>query len=286
MRGALHAPCFEELVLTKQPSSRHVTRRAGARLPTLVARVLRVLPGFFFASASLSVAEAQAPEEGGEPTDPLVVAEPVDAANDYDDATARTHFEAGQNHYDAGAYDQAIVEFEAALALSPRPDMLYNLYLACERAGRLDDSVRYLERYLAEGEIDASDRTMLESRLANLRARAANEQAEERAPIARGPSAAWYGSLVGFSVGGAGAALFAVFASLSEIEDQSLADECAAGCGDERLSDLDTFNLVADIGLGIGVAGLTAGLVFLIVELASGGDDDVAASPFGAEIRF
>lgn len=238
------------------------------------------------AFATVSAAHAQAPEEDA--TEQAPESEPS-----YDDATARTHFEAGQNHYEEGRYDQAITEFEAALAASPRADLLYNLYLACERAGRLDDAVRYLDRYIVEGSLEGPDRDMLRVRLENLRRRAESErEPEPLPPMTRaegGLSGATIGMITGFAVAGAGAVLFGTFAAFSEAEDQSLASRCAPRCTEDDVADLGTFNLLADIGLGVASAGAVAGLVFLIVELAS--DDSstespVALRPYGAEVSF
>jgi hypothetical protein len=78
---------------------------------------------------------------------------------------------------------------------------------------------------------------------------------------------------------------------MSELEDQDLAGTCGidagAYCSDDNVSDLVLFNVLADVGLGVAVAGLSAGLVFLILELTS--DDAPAVSewlqPDGA-VRF
>jgi tetratricopeptide (TPR) repeat protein len=247
---------------------------------------LRMWTAFFLAVATVSTVHAQEVLEAN-------VQESSPESETYDDATARTHFEAGQNHYEEGRYDQAITEFEAALGASPRADLLYNLYLACERAGRLDEAVGYLERYVAEGNLEPSDRDMLNARLENLRRRADSERDRDAVtPMTRadgGLSGAALGMITSFAVAGAGAVLFGTFAALSEAEDQSLAGECAPRCTEDQVADLGTFNLLADIGIGVASAGVVAGLVFLIVELASGdssAESPVALRPYGAEVSF
>ena len=57
-------------------------------------------------------------------------------------------------HYDRGAYEDAVREFEAAYAMQPRPELLFNLYSAHERAGHAASAADYLTRYLDEGTID------------------------------------------------------------------------------------------------------------------------------------
>ncbi|MEM9072975.1 MAG: hypothetical protein AAGE52_31005, partial [Myxococcota bacterium] len=50
---------------------------------------------------------------------------------------ARLHFRAGQSHYEAGRFDQAVTEFEASYAIRPHAALQHNIYLAHRDAGRL-----------------------------------------------------------------------------------------------------------------------------------------------------
>lgn len=237
---------------------------------------------------------------------------------------AQTHFEAGRNHYEAGAYEAAIREFEAAYELSPRPLLLYNLYLTHERAGNLQVAADTLRRYLAEGEIEPDKRQTLQTRLKNLERRleadaasAADDDDEDEAaqdaaaddedasgttapaPDEGGGGGVPTSAVVSFVVGGVGLATFAVFAGLSESEDQSVANDCGLdvgkSCSDDDVSTLRTYNIVADVALGVGLAAAATGVILWLVD---DGDDsqagDVAVAPWlgreragaAAEVRF
>ncbi len=63
---------------------------------------------------------------------------------------ARDHFKQGRAHQDARAYDLAIVDYQAAYALAPMPEMLFNIGQCYRLKG---DAVRarvYYERYLQQ----------------------------------------------------------------------------------------------------------------------------------------
>ncbi len=96
------------------------------------------------------------------------------------DAVARDRFRRGTGYFDAGDYELAAREFEAAYALSHRPELLYNVYLAHERLGNLTQAIRALEDYLRDGE-PGERRESLVSRLERLRQRLAGEQEVARA---------------------------------------------------------------------------------------------------------
>jgi hypothetical protein len=209
-------------------------------------------------------------------------ATPVDGVDD----RARVHFEAGRNHYDSGRYEAAVSEFEAALALSPRPQLRYNLALAYERTGQLDESVAQLELYMSEAALSPDDRATIEARIDSLRARAQEVGSPSPAPVASSSmSGALAGAITSFSIAGAGAVLFGIFAALSEVEDQHLADSCAGACSDDAVSTLGTYNVVADIGLGVAAVGALTGLVFLVLELTrpdASSPDPSSADPSSA----
>ena len=91
-------------------------------------------------------------------------------AESEDDERARSHFQAGASHYEAGDYEEALGEFQRAYEISARPELFYNLSLAHQQLGNLDQAVEFLSRYLNETE-DIPNRTNLERRLENLRER-------------------------------------------------------------------------------------------------------------------
>ena len=83
-------------------------------------------------------------------------------ADEAADASARRHFFAGQAAYGSGRYAEALGEFTAGYALSPRPEFLYNIALAYKNLGRTADAVDNLRRFVAarslfRGELTASE---------------------------------------------------------------------------------------------------------------------------------
>ena len=90
-----------------------------------------------------------------------------------DDKTerARIHLKAAIAYYDEARYEDAAREMEAAYALKPLPDLQYNLAQCYERLGRYSDAAAAYERYLKANSA-APDRTLVETRIANLRERA------------------------------------------------------------------------------------------------------------------
>jgi tetratricopeptide (TPR) repeat protein len=240
------------------------------------------------------------------------------AAQVADDERARRHFASGESYYAEGDYESALHEFEQALRLSQRPALHYNLYLVKERLGRLAEAADHLERYLADAPVAGSDRELLTRRLENLRRRTEDadddatdetdgdtaeeppeasptpteETVDPEAGVARpaesGGGGIGVGPIVAYSVGGAGLVTFGLFAALALAENGSVASSCGADttatCSDEELSTLRTFALVADIGLGVALAGAAVGTVLLLVG-GGGGDEEresVAAAPWVA----
>jgi hypothetical protein len=95
-------------------------------------------------------------------------------AQELDEATtaqAQRHFETGSQAFDTGDYELAIAEFRRAHELTGHPDLLFNIYSAAERAGRLEEAAEALARHLEEAQIAPERRPVLEQRLARLRAR-------------------------------------------------------------------------------------------------------------------
>ena len=91
-----------------------------------------------------------------------------------DERRARELFQLGDESYANGRYDAAIAAFEEAYRLSERPLLLFNLANAQERAGYLRDAIASQESYLPHAR--RSERAEVESRLAALRERVAEEE--------------------------------------------------------------------------------------------------------------
>jgi hypothetical protein len=91
-----------------------------------------------------------------------------------DDKTerARIHLKAAIAYYDEALYEDAAREMEAAYQLKPLPDLQYNLAQCYERLGRYTDAATAYDTYLKANPA-AQDRKLVETRIANLRERAA-----------------------------------------------------------------------------------------------------------------
>lgn len=83
---------------------------------------------------------------------------------------ARLLFQAGDEHYANGRYEDALAAFEESYALSGHPLLLFNMANAQERMGLYDGAISSLERYLPDAEEGETSR--IETRLESLRARA------------------------------------------------------------------------------------------------------------------
>lgn len=94
---------------------------------------------------------------------------------------ARIHVRAAIAYYDAGRYEDAAHEMQAAYELKPLPDLQYNLAQCYERLDKLEEAAQAYEKYLA-GRADAPDRHMVQQRIANLRERARAEAAGKKPP--------------------------------------------------------------------------------------------------------
>ncbi len=226
------------------------------------------------------------------------------------DNRARLHFESGTAYYDAGDYEDALREFQNAYELSERPGLLYNLYLCHERLANLPEAIAALERYLAEGD-PGERREVLETRLGNLRERQARvesgavteaeaeaeteAEAEAQAESVdagtgthtgdepRGGSSIPTPAIVSLGITGAGALTWAIFGILAASEDGSLSGGCAAAgtCTEDDVSSLRTFNVVADIGFAVTIAGAAAtALLWLLLDSDGGEETRAAIAPY------
>jgi tetratricopeptide (TPR) repeat protein len=100
-----------------------------------------------------------------------------------DDKTerARVHLKAAVAYYDEARYDDAAREMEVAYELKPLPDLQYNLAQCYERLGRYERAANAYEQYL-KGNPTANDRKVVQTRIANLRQRAAAVATGSQAP--------------------------------------------------------------------------------------------------------
>lgn len=237
---------------------------------------------------------------------------------------ARQAFEEGSEHYEHGRYREAMDAFERAYSSMRSPEFLYNIYTAAQRAGELVRAEEALSGYLQSPVVPDGERGALEARLVLLRqeiadaeaARVAAEEQERAAAEAQAEEARRLadaerraqeaeriaarnaprvspGALVGFVVGGVGAASFATFAGLAAREDKRVSQSCGedAGefCTESDVRQLRAYSLSADISLGIGAAGLATGLIIFFVQRARHADildDDEAAEGASPSVQL
>lgn len=174
------------------------------------------------------------------------------------EAEARAHFRLSQSHYELGHFAEAAAELERAYALSPRPDLLYNLYVARRDAGQLAAAASALRDYLAQAE-QIENAALLRHRLAALEAQLAAGEASASAD-----SSGTDGETTSEPRADAGPAA-------ERAEDASAgpsAPETAPGDetapSDERVRPSESARSPSPVGyavLGVGAAALVAGLV-------------------------
>lgn len=217
-------------------------------------------------------------------------------AGEADDARARELYENGAILYEEGRYEDAVVAFEEAYRLSGRPALLFNIANALERAGRWSDALDVLSRYRAYAAAD--ERPTLDRRITNLERRIAEQKAAtpETAPTPTpgptvsptptpAPTSPWLRPLP-LAVGGGGVLALGA-AGVLGLVSLSAHDEAAAGCAPdgagvlrcssaaaESLATEDSTALAADLLLGLGLAGIGAGVTLAIV-----GDTGLVAGP-------
>lgn len=209
-----------------------------------------------------------------------------------DDARARELFQNGSLLYDEGRYEDAIAAWGEAWRLSGRPLLLYNMANAAERLGRWTETMDLLSRYRAFAPAD--EREVLDRRIGNISRRipadlpsgatgtASVATVPPRRPLPVAP-------LVLFGVGGVGLAVGTV-SGVRALDARAEADALCTGADETRCPDAAgpalaadrTRSLVADIGLGVGVAALGVGVVTLFVGPNAAVRLGVASGPTGA----
>lgn len=211
------------------------------------------------------------------------------------DQRARIHFEAGNSYYERGSFEDAAREFQLSYALSERPELLFNIFSSYEQSGDLAQAESALERYVASN-ISDERRALAEERLVSLRERMRVESAlaepEEPTEATRetirdeepseGRSGARKAAIALWALGGVGLVDFAAFAALSSSEAGELT--CGPSCSDDQVSSLRTYNVLADIGLALGIVGVVAGTVLWVVGKPS--PVSVAADNTSASVHF
>jgi tetratricopeptide (TPR) repeat protein len=103
------------------------------------------------------------------------------AASTDESAEAKVHFQAGSTHYQLKQYSEAIREFAAGYALSPRPEFLINLGQAYRGAGDLPQALNMFKQYLEKAPANAKPRAQVEQLVRQLEQQIKDE-AEQKPP--------------------------------------------------------------------------------------------------------
>lgn len=204
-------------------------------------------------------------------------------------AQARAVYDQALEAYEDHEYANAAELFEEVYRLldgQPRQYVvLYNLGQCLKDAGRYEEARDAFHRYLEEGGDAVQNRGEVDGILDELAERLGENDAE--APpstivVQRRPDEGMVtASLVAFGVGAAGFVAMGVFGGLALSEHDALQTGCGAttSCTSDDVAAADTYALVADIGLGVGAAGVAAGLTLLLVGL-SAGDTEAQGTAF------
>lgn len=92
---------------------------------------------------------------------------------------ARVHFDAGMQHYQAGAFREAIREFALAASLVPSADLWFNIARSHERLAEWSDAAENYRRYLRD-RVDPPDRATVSAHIVSLEERAEAERQSRR----------------------------------------------------------------------------------------------------------
>ncbi len=215
---------------------------------------------------SRSAAHAQAREQTGVTAE--TEARPDESEADF---RARGLFLAGQAAYNRAQFEEALGYFEGAYQMSNRPELLFNIGLAAQRAGQRDRALDAFRQYVREVP-GATNRPDVEARIGELEAASASSDTSE---AGNGPG------VVPWIVIGASAAVAiagAIFVGIG-VSDVSAVEGAPRGAvWDDYQSRYDRAPVLTTVGfvmLGVGVAGAALGVVLFAT---SGSDDSTTVS--------
>jgi tetratricopeptide (TPR) repeat protein len=117
---------------------------------------------------------------------------PVHAASGDPKQEAKSHFRAGQKHYNLNEFPDALMEFKEAYRLHSDPVFLYNIGQCERQLGHLEDAARFYRNYLREYP-KAPNRQEVERRIdeidETLKAQAADARKRDEASVVPPPQA-------------------------------------------------------------------------------------------------
>lgn len=216
----------------------------------------------------------------------LIAPRPAAAQGTPDELEARTLFDAGELAYSRGNYDRAYTHFHQAHELSARPELLYNMGLAADRARMDAEAIAAYAAFVAALP-DHPQRAIAETRLAALR-RSSGERpaadsdltpepvidpalpAEPDPAAPRGPGA---GPWILIASGAGILAIGGVVLALGFTEDARVQGAPAGSSWSEyrdAYDRVDTLQIAGGIGIAAGALLLGAGIVWLVSHVEDG----------------
>ncbi len=239
--------------------------------------------GHILLGTVLAVAALSSPASAGGPTPGGAAAQGETSPEAV--ARAKEHFQKGRELYQAGAYREAIGELEAAHALDPHAkDLVYNLAIVNEKLGQIDSAINYVHRY-QEMDLDPPERARADAYLKRLEGAKKEMETSRPGPVVvvppgpagdetppqpepqqpRGRIDAATLTAAGVAVAGFGVGIVLGVKALADRPTNFVAGK--TGTFQELESQQQSAHneaIVADIGLGVGVAAaaVTAYLYF------------------------
>ena len=251
----------------------------------------------------------------------LILTPCIAAAQEGTDARARELYLRGDRLYNEGRYEEAVAAFRESYELSGRALLQFNLANAYERLGRYEEALDALRRYAPHAPV--AEEGQIRARIENLSRRAEEQAAAESGPPppadpadpppttpepAPEPTPSGGGDAALMGAGGAllglgvvlaaGGAVFGVMAldarDQVDVECAAVGDDyfCTAAAAG-ALSDDSTYAALADVGVFVGAAVATTGVILLILGAtaspAAPGEQArvapiVGVSPTGGEV--
>jgi len=221
---------------------------------------------------------------------------------DHLEQDARLRFELGQRAYDRGEFVEAAREFEEAYRLSNRAPLLFNAYIAYRDGQQDARALDALRRYLAAAG-DIPNRARLERTQRELEAALRGEQPPPSEPATSAPNDPG-GAPATFPMGPIVVLSAGAVAGIAAIVTGALAldrnDDLSAACPNDVCTsdndahgiqaDVEALSIATDVLWPIGVAVLAVGVVWLAIDLSSGGEGASAlragCGPLGCSARL
>ncbi len=188
----------------------------------------------------------------------------------------------GVSLYKNARYREAIERFEKAFEIVQDANLLFNLGRCHQSLGQFEEAIAYYQRFIAQPGISDSDRSRAAKRIESLRAKLNARQVREPPPEdaeknTRGASAPPPRVKAGMStqrilawsfIGGGGAALLlgGIFGGLALGAESDFEAATTVTDKESTRDQIKTRALVADLGIGVGLAAVTTGVVLFFLE--------------------